>query len=117
MQDVLKTLFLPPVLTMAAVVVLHRLLGNYKRASWLMTIFTIRLLFVFIVFYFGWRIKSFNEMPGYDAAGFYVSAGRLLKNGFSTEGIGINHSGIYFYLAILFLLFGYNPVSYQCHSV
>lgn len=76
-------------------------------------IFLLRLFCILIIYELGWKTSLFTSsfVEGYDPARYYYMANTLIDNHFIPSAGSLNYYGIVYWYAILFVLFGRNPIS------
>jgi len=65
-----------------------------------------------MLFYIGWlpELNPNNSSWGYDPQRFYLQSIELLDNDWDNSFVSLNYKGILYYYALIFSLFGRNPV-------
>jgi hypothetical protein len=80
----------------------------------LLTIFwLLKIIITIALLYFGWMPEldsNFSSNWGYDPQRFYEQSYELSKNGWDNSFVGLNFKGILYYYAIIFSIFGHNPI-------
>lgn len=89
----------------------QRSLGDPKLKV-LGTFWIIKIFLTLFLLYAGWipQLDPDSGFWGYDPQRYYADAWVLVQNNFITGGGGLTYKGILFYYAVIFYLFGHNPV-------
>lgn len=84
-----------------------------ERLSILSVLWLIKILMVFFLLYVGWIPQldpSTSTAWGYDPQRYFYDAWQLISNDWQPV-VGQNYQGIIFYYAVIFFVFGHNPVA------
>lgn len=87
--------------------------SNKSKFDFIIVLFFLRLFLLLIIFHFGWKntLDLGNTVSGYDPERYYYQAIDLINDNFVLrEGI-INYAGIIYFYALLFKIFGANPIT------
>ena len=89
-----------------------RVREDFDQISVFKIVFLIRIIVLLVVYTLIWKERIESGTDGFDPSRYYYLAKSLIENGLDSSRIGLayNYNGIIFWYAILFILFGQNPI-------